>query len=608
VDLKVQRTLEMLDPFVGVTQKLMLSKHDSIVVLALKIFALLLPVHLPAMPRELPWVLKNIFFLLQRGGSTSSLTMQACFKTLTVLLREAKGKVMLSQSQLKVLLSLAKQDICESGRQAVAFGLVRAIIARKLVCEEVYDLVDRISEHMVTSQSEQTRALSAQTLIQFILEFPMGDKRLHAHLTSLVRNLDYGYESGRKIVLEVMARIAAKLPQPVMQQYLELFFLPLVTRLVNDDSSTCRKMVGLLIKDLLGRAERKQLDTLLDLVLEWSGGADALLRRAAAQVLGLLVEQQGSAAERYMERVLAALAQAVAISLQGDQPHGEWEGVYQLLTAAEKLHGACSKLTHAPTYLEHMVRPTPPACHARVLARGWRMCGWLIVRMLKGANGVQGRLLGARVVQHRHPWVQLAAARLLGRALGAVDPEAAGAAGLRKLLNACGGCFQVVRGICAQVAKGDLDERMSEQVLRNLVHLSTALHRNRKLVKDAEVDAASEEEEEEDGGEEDTLTVAHADGGDDTAQPATQSAAASEGAAAAGEGDGEVEVEMDLVEPVRAVRWLFQRLSHVARRHNSHRRSCVFQVSAILHRVPQAGPGLLTSVTAVPGAVILLVR
>jgi len=169
VDLKVKEHLEMLDPFVGVSQKLMLSKHDSIVVLALRVFTLVLPLNLPAMSAELGWVLKNIFFLLQRGGTTSSLTMQACFKALTVLLREAKGKVMLSQSQLKVLLSFAKQDISESGRQAVAFGLVRAIIARKLVCEEVYDVVDRIAEHMVTSQSEQTRALSAQTVLQFML-------------------------------------------------------------------------------------------------------------------------------------------------------------------------------------------------------------------------------------------------------------------------------------------------------------------------------------------------------------------------------------------------------------------------------------------------------
>ena len=56
----------------------------------------------------------------------------------------------------------------------------------------------------------------------------MGDKRLHAHMTWLVTNLDYAYESGRKMVLEVMARLAAKFPQPIMDQYLEMFLLPLV--------------------------------------------------------------------------------------------------------------------------------------------------------------------------------------------------------------------------------------------------------------------------------------------------------------------------------------------------------------------------------------------
>ncbi len=65
VDLKVKAHMEMLNPFVAVTQKLMPSKHDTVVVLVLKIFSLLLPLHLPATEEELPWALKNIFFLLQ---------------------------------------------------------------------------------------------------------------------------------------------------------------------------------------------------------------------------------------------------------------------------------------------------------------------------------------------------------------------------------------------------------------------------------------------------------------------------------------------------------------------------------------------------------------
>ena len=63
--------------------------------------------------------------------------------------------------------------------------------------------------HFTCFTSTKVQILTrAALLLQFLLEFPMGDQRLHVHITSLVRNLDYGYESSRKVVLEVMARIA----------------------------------------------------------------------------------------------------------------------------------------------------------------------------------------------------------------------------------------------------------------------------------------------------------------------------------------------------------------------------------------------------------------
>ena len=390
----------------------------------------------------------------------------------------------------------------------------------------------------------------------------MGDKRLHSHMTYLVRNLDYGYESGRKVVLEVMARIVTKLPLALLVQYLELFFLPLVTRLVNDDSTTCRTMVGVLLKKLMARAPRKQLDTLVDLILEWAGGSELLLRRAAAQVLGLLVEQQGSGAERYMGRVLSALTHSVTVSLSATETGGEWESIYHLLTAAEKLHAALAQLPHTPDYLSDVAL-----------------------------------LLCSRVLHHRHTWVQLAAARVLGRALGAIDPKAQGGVGLRKLLTACGGAFALVRGMCAQVASDSFDERLSEQVLRNLIHLCTALHHDRKLVKDSEVDAAHPEDGEDDDDDDDDEGGARGVHGVSLEDAAGISHRRQKDEEEEGEGG---EVEVVAVEPVRAVKWLFQRLSHIARRHNGQRRTCVFQFFAAMGVRMGAGAllPLLAQVTA----------
>ncbi len=104
---------QMLDPFVPVLRQLLLSKHDDVVVLALRGVTLLLKAALPTLSKEMPYVLKLIFYLLQRGGSTGNLTTQGCFKAITVVLRSDQYAKMLTQSQLKILLSFARQDLTE---------------------------------------------------------------------------------------------------------------------------------------------------------------------------------------------------------------------------------------------------------------------------------------------------------------------------------------------------------------------------------------------------------------------------------------------------------------------------------------------------------------
>ena len=267
-----QGVAEMLDPFVGVSRRLLLSTHDTVVSAALNVLSHLIKASppLPALRAELPTVVANIFFLLQRAGSSAAGgAVRGCLRALTVILRLSKARVHITQPQLKVLLSFAQQDLFELQTQSVAFGLLRAIIARRLVCEEVYDLIDKVAEHMITSQSEQTQQLSAQALLQFLLEYPLGDKRLLHHLQFLLRSLEYEYESGRKMALEVLHRVVARLPMELLETYVQLIFLSLVVRLVNDDAPTCRRMVALLLKDLLARCPKQEIDTLLDVALGW---------------------------------------------------------------------------------------------------------------------------------------------------------------------------------------------------------------------------------------------------------------------------------------------------------------------------------------------------
>lgn len=215
-------------------------------------------------------------------------------------------------------------------------------------------------------------------------------------------------------------RLVTKFPEEVMTRYIQFMFLPLITRLVNDESAQCRKMVGLLLKSLVQRAPRTMMDSLLDLVISWVGGGDLLQRRAASQVLGLVVEQLGNACERYLEKILTSVASSISSLLKKD---GGWEVCYYLLIASEKLLNAIPKLAE------------------------------------KGDLGQLCALVQEGVLLHKHTWVRLCGSRILGTLFGV-----AGGSRMAGVLGKCGGGFNVLKALCAQMASPLFDERLGEQV------------------------------------------------------------------------------------------------------------------------------------------------
>ena len=78
-----------------------------------------------------------------------------------------------------------------------------------------------------------------QALIQFLLDYPVGEKRLEAHLQFLLTNLAYEHETGRAAAIATLAAAVEKFPAPVLAARAELLFVPLVARLVNDASPQC---------------------------------------------------------------------------------------------------------------------------------------------------------------------------------------------------------------------------------------------------------------------------------------------------------------------------------------------------------------------------------
>lgn len=81
---------------------------------------------------------------------------------------------------------------------------LQAVLQRKLVVPEVYDIMTRVQEMMVRSQSAPIRQLCASVLLQFLLDYPVGDRRLQQHLHFIITNLSYEHETGREAAIEML--------------------------------------------------------------------------------------------------------------------------------------------------------------------------------------------------------------------------------------------------------------------------------------------------------------------------------------------------------------------------------------------------------------------
>ena len=67
----------------------------------------------------------------------------------------------------------------------------------------------------------------------------------------LIANLSYEHESGRLAAIDMLSVLITKLPAELLETYAPVFFLPLVSQLVNDSSASCRREIGAALTHLL---------------------------------------------------------------------------------------------------------------------------------------------------------------------------------------------------------------------------------------------------------------------------------------------------------------------------------------------------------------------
>jgi len=431
-----------LEAMIVVIGNTLYSNNSSVLISGLKSVAAIAKCPLKSLSKSIPVIIRQILDIMRQTGSSESEVVQTALRSLATLLRDCPS-AQVKEKDLTYLLELVSPDLEEPSRQMPVFTMLRAIVSRKFVVPEIYDLMDKISEIMVTSQSPSVQELSRSVLLQFLLDYPQGKGRLRTQMTFFAKNLSYVHESGRKSVMELLHAVVSKFELGLIREYSDLLFFALVMAIANDDSAKCREMASELIKNLFVKLNDDHRRLIMSHLHSWaSQHSQPELVKVASQTYGFVIDVLEQDALPYISSVLEDLNDAVERSARQLSPIGEGDDVNLELEWQVPYHSLI------------------------VLSK--------VLRVFPHFTTDFDKVMWHPIVTHLlfpHAWVRTSSSRLLGSLFAAVpvsapDPTLPNTSPFSTI-----GMCDIAKRLCVQLKSEHLDSALSLQIVKNLFYV-----------------------------------------------------------------------------------------------------------------------------------------
>lgn len=485
---EVLQTPSNMAGFIPIINSALIQSHDEVSMSALRLLTTIIKVPLQEIDDHANMYITECVKVFKHSVSTHSELAQAALKLISGILRERRT-IQIKEKDLAYLVKRLIPDLEEPDRQGVIFNFIKAVLTRKVVITEVYELLDVVATIMVTNQNRGARELARGVYFQFIMEYPQGKDRFSKQLNFLARNLSFEHQEGRQSVMEVIHLLFLKVGESMIQDVIDAFMVPLVMVMVNDESAACREMAGTLLKTSIERANPKKRQNFTTVLRTWLDQEDnPLLARVALQLYIMYLDMNVLNLEEELPLLQARIAQTLRRGLV-DTMNADWESIFYALEAFAKTSQKCVQQSFAAS--------TGPL--------------WVSV---------------CRCLWFPHAWVKLSAARLLETYIADFARNNAHAEVDELPLRGSGGLLLKVdeiasttRASLAMLKRSTINEELAGQSVRNLVMLGRIMSKTSMLwqtkiqSQGTEEDGSSVDDGEEegsdvdDGAEDDTLEM-----------------------------------------------------------------------------------------------------
>lgn len=298
--------------------------QEEVKIAAARLITTIIRVPLPAIEANSPLYLKEAVNMIKSSTNSTTDSAKAGLDLVTAILRE-KRSVKVKENDIAVLLKTLKQDLDEPDRQGILFRFLRAVIGRKIVITEVYEVMDEVARMMITNPDASVRQSARSAYVQFVLDYPQGKDRWTKTTGFLIKNLDYEHVAGRHSVMEVLHTFLSKVGEEILQPLLLTFFVGLIPRLGSDTDKSCRDMAGVLIGKVYEAADDDREKTLRDTVKKWMGADKKIaIRKAALQCWAIFVRSDKPANKiigGLMDDLDSIIATEIDLESVGERQH-----------------------------------------------------------------------------------------------------------------------------------------------------------------------------------------------------------------------------------------------------------------------------------------------